>query len=177
MTDRVPLLFAPARPGRRTKPGPRGRDKVRGPGADRQAQRIGPQLQRITAALDAQQLRLRATPDALEPETILVLEIAGEVTSFAKAMLKVPGLEFLGEQALAQLDPDDDFRAVNQRGQEKRYTRQLFLIATDVRAWQQLLGLWERFKRGETMPHGLTAFRDLFSQLRDVREWNDQDRL
>jgi hypothetical protein len=67
-------------------------------------QRIGPQLQRITAALNTQQLRLRATPDALEPETILVLEIAGEVTSFAKAMLKVAGLEFLGEQALAQLD-------------------------------------------------------------------------
>ncbi len=177
MPDRVPLLFAPARPGRRTKSGPRGRDKVRGPGADRQAQRIGPQLQRITAALDAQQLRLRATPDALEPETILVLEIAGEVTSFAKAMLKVPGLEFLGEQALAQLDPDDDFRAVNQRGQAKRYSRQLFLIATDVRAWQQLLGLWERFKRGEAMRHGLTAFRDLFSQLREVREWNDLDRL
>jgi hypothetical protein len=175
--ERDPLLFGPPRPGRRTRPGPRGRDKVQGPGAGRQAQRIGPQLQRITAALDAQQLRLRATPDALEPETILVLEIAGEVTTFAKAMLKVPGLEFLGEQALAQLDPDDDFRAVNQRGQAKRYTRQLFLIATDVRAWQELLGLWERFKRGEAMPHGLTAFRDLFAQLRDVREWNDQDRL
>ena len=62
-------------------------------------------------------------------------------------------------------------------GQAKRYSRQLFLIATDVRAWQQLLGLWERFKRGEAMPHGLTAFRDLFSQLREVREWNDLDRL
>lgn len=177
MPDRDPLLLGPARPGRRAKPGPRGRDKVQGPGSGRQAQRIGPQLQRITAALDAQQLRLRGAPDALEPETILVLEIAGEVTSFAKAMLKVPGLEFLGEQALAQLDPDDDFRAVNQRGQAKRYTRQLFLIATDARAWQQLLGLWKRFKRGEAMPHGLTAFRDLFDQLREVRQWNDQDRL
>jgi subtilase family protein len=175
--ERDPLLFGSPRPGRRVKPGPRGRDKLQGPGTGRQAQRIGPQLQRITAALDAQQLRLRATPDALEPETILVLEIAGEVSTFAKAMLKVPGLEFLGEQALAQLDPDDDFRAVNQRGQAKRYSRQLFLIATDVRAWRELLGLWERFKRGDAMPHGLTAFRDLFAQLREVREWNDRDRL
>lgn len=177
MPDRVPLLFAPASPGRRVKPGPRGRDKVSGPSVRRQEQRIGPRLQRITAALNAQQLRLSASPEALEPETILVLEIAGEVTSFAKAMLKVPGLEFLGEQALDQIDPDDDFRAINQRGQTKRYSRQLFLIATDVRAWQELLSLWERFKRGEKMRHGLTAFRDLFSQLRDVREWNDQDRL
>lgn len=177
MPDRDPLLFHPPSPGRRTKPGPRGRDKVQGPGTSRQEQRIGPQLQRITAALNAQQLRLRTTPDALEPETILVLEIAGDVATFAKAMLKIPGLEFLGEQALSQLDPDDDFRAVNQRGQAKSYARQLFLIATDVRAWQELLGLWERFKRGDPMPHGLTAFRDLFAQLRQVREWNDQDRL
>lgn len=177
MPDRDPLLFGPARPGRRAKPGPRGRDKVEGPGISRQSQRIGPQLHRITAALDAQRLRLRDIPDALEPETILVLEIAGEVTNFAKAMLKVPGLEFLGEQALAQIDPDDEFRAVNQHGRTKRYARQLFLIASDVRAWQELLGMWERFKRGDAMRQGLTAFRDLFSQLREVREWSDQDRL
>lgn len=173
----MPLVFPPATPGMRAKPSGGGRDKVRGPGAERQAQRIGPQLQRITAALNTQQLRLRATPDALEPETILVLEIAGEVTSFAKAMLKVPGLEFLGEQALAQLDPDDDFRVVDQHGHSKRYRRQLFLIATDTRAWQQVLSLWRRFKAGEAMPYGLTAFRDLFLQLREVREWSDQDRL
>lgn len=177
MPDRDPLLFGPARPGRRAKPGPRGRDKVQGPGAGRQRQRIEPRLQRITAALNAQNLRLRATPDALEPETILVLEIAGEVTSFANAMLKVSGLEFLGEQALEQLDPDEDFRAVNQRGRAKRYTRQLFLIATDAQAWRELLSLWERFKRGESMPRGLTPFRDLFTQLRDIREWDDRDRL
>ena len=61
--------------------------------------------------------------------------------------------------------------------QAKRYTRQLFLIATDVRAWQQLLGLWERFKRGEAMPHGLTAFRDLFSDCEMSARWNNQDRL
>lgn len=177
MPERIPLVFPPATPGIRAKPSGRGRDKVRGPSAERQAQRIGPQLQRITAALNTQQLRLRATPDALEPETILVLEIAGEVTSFAKAMLKVAGLEFLGEQALAQMDPDDDFRAVDQHGHSKRYRRQLFLIATDTRAWQELLSLWRRFKAGEAMPHGLTAFRDLFLQLREVREWSDQDRL
>lgn len=177
MPDRDPLLLGPARPGSRAKPGPRGRDKVQGPGARRQEQRIGPRLQRITAALNAQQLRVRTTPDALEPETIVVLEIAGDVASFARAMLKVPGLEFLGEQALEQLDPDDDFRAVNQRGQAKRYSRQLFLIASDAQAWRELLGLWERFKRGEAMPHGLTPFRDLFTQLLDIREWDDRDRL
>ncbi len=122
MPERDPLLLGQGRAGERLKPGPRGRDKVLGPGAGRQAERIGPQLQRITAALDAERLRVRADPDALEPETILVLEIAGDVASFATAMLKVNGLEFLGEQALEQLDPDDDFRAVN-RADSTRSTR------------------------------------------------------
>ena len=177
MPDRNPLLFPPRVEGKRIKPGPRGRDKLEGPNTGRQAQRIEPRLQRITAALDAQQLRLRTTPDALEPETILVLEIAGEVATFAQAMLKVPGLEFLGEQALEQLDPDDDFRMVNQRGQAKRYARQLFLIATDAQAWRELLSLWQRFKQGQSLPRGLTPFRDLFAQLLEIREWSDRDRL
>ncbi len=177
MPDRDPLLFPPRIEGKRIKPGQRGRDKLQGPNTGRQAQRIEPRLQRITAALDAQQLRLRTTPDALEPQTILVLEIAGEVATFAQAMLKVPGLEFLGEQALEQLDPDDDFRMVNQRGQAKRYARQLFLIATDAQAWRELLSLWQRFKQGLSLPRGLTPFRDLFAQLLEIREWSDRDRL
>lgn len=177
MPDRPALLFAPATPGERSKSGPRGRDKVQGPGRDRQALRLATRLQQITAALDAQQLQISATPDALEPETILVLEIAGEVSSFAQAMLKVPGLEFLGEQALEQLAPDDDFRAINQRGDAKRYARQLFLIATNAQAWRELVKLWEGFKKGEDPPRGLTPFRDLFLQLREIREWNDRDRL
>lgn len=134
-------------------------------------------MQRITAALEAQRLRLRATPAALEPETILVLEIAGDVTNFGQAMLNVPGLEFLGEQALEQLDPDQDFRAVDQDGRAKRYTRQLFLIAADTQAWRELLRLWDRFKRGQPMERGLTPFRDLFGLLREIREWDDRDRL
>lgn len=116
MPERPALLFGPPRSGTRAKPGPTGRATVRGPGRDRQGQRLDPQFERIAAALEGQRLSLSAEPGALEPESILVLEIAGEVTEFARAMRRVAGLEFLGEQALEQLEPDEDFAAIDQKG-------------------------------------------------------------
>jgi len=103
--------------------------------------------------------------------------VAGELSDFVRAIRLVPGLEFLAEEAQDQLEPDEEFAAVDSRGGRHRYVRQLFLVASDATAWQQLLGLWERFQRGEDFPHGLTRFRDLFSRLRSLRPWNDEDRL
>ena len=106
-----------------------------------------------------------------------MLEVAGDVADFARAMQRIPGLEFLGEQALEQLDPDEDFAGVDQEGRRRRYARQLFLVASDARAWREVLSLWEQWKNGQELPRGLTPFRDLFAQLRELREWNDGDRL
>jgi len=116
-------------------------------------------------------------PVALAPEQVLVLEVAGELSDFVRAIRRVPGIEFLAEEAQDQLEPDEEFAAVDSRGRRHRYVRQLFLMASDATAWQQLLGLWQRFQRGEDFPRGLTRFRDLFSRLRSLRSWNDEDRL
>jgi len=53
----------------------------------------------------------------------------------------------------------------------------LFLVASDARAWQELLRLWELFKGGADFPRGLTPFRHLFARLRELRPWDDSDRL
>lgn len=177
MPERQALLLRAARSRRRPALGPRGRAQVRGPSRGRQGERLDPQFRRITEALNAERLTVRTTPEGLEPETILVLEIAGEVSDFARAMSGVPGLEYLGEQALDQLEPDDDFAAVDQKGRRRRYARQLFLVASDARAWRDVLSMWRRWQDGEDPPYGLTPFRDLFAQLRELREWNDRDRL
>lgn len=116
-------------------------------------------------------------PAALAPEQVLVLEVAGELGNFANAVRKVSGFEFLAEEAEEQLASDELFRAVDNKGKDHPYARQLFLMSGDATAWQQFLGLWERFQRGDQFPHGLTAFRDLFDRLRSVRAWNDEDRL
>ena len=48
-------------------------------------------------------LQLRADPDALAPERLLVFELTGGVMQFTEAVRLVPGLEFLGAGHWARL--------------------------------------------------------------------------
>lgn len=168
-------LGAPQVRSRTTRSSPRPR--LEGPGAAAQQRRLGPELARLTGAFERGRLTAVDEPTALAPEQVLVLEIAGELTDFARAVRRIPGLEFLAEEAEERLAADDEFAAVDREEKRHPYMRQLFLMASDATAWQQLLRLWQRFQRSEPFPHGLTAFRDLFSRLRSLRAWNDADRL
>jgi hypothetical protein len=168
-------LGAPLVGRRATRASPRPR--LEGPGAPAQEARLAPRLQRLTDAFTHGRLATPPDPAALPPEQVIVLEIAGELGDFAKAVRRIPGLEFLAEEAEERLDADADFVALGRDGRRHGYTRQLFLVASDAVAWQQLLELWQRYKRGDAFPRGLTPFRDLFARLRDVRAWDDRDRL
>lgn len=168
-------LGAPQTRTRRTRQSPRPR--LVGPGPQAQLQRLGPELERLTRAFEEGRLTTTDEPAALAPEQVIVLEVAGELKDFARAVQRVPGLEFLAEEAQDLLEPDEEFAAVDRQGGRHRYARQLFLMASDATAWQQLLSLWERFQRGEDFQRGLTPFRDLFGRLRALRPWSDVDRL
>lgn len=175
MADLPPLPLQVPTVGRRdTSISPRG--KIRGPGAIQQAQRLSPSFRRLTEAFDAQRLQVIDDPAALEPEQILVLEIAGELDEFVRALKRIPGLEFLADEVTEKIDPDD-FALVDRTGNRKQYARQLFLVATNASAWKELLRLWETYQKSGTFPHGLAQFRHLFERLRDLRPWGDRDRL
>lgn len=47
----------------------------------------------------------------------------------------------------------------------------------DAAAFRQMLTLWEDFRRGRQFAQGLAPWRNLFSQLRDLRPWGPRDRL
>lgn len=152
------------------------RPTLEGPGAGRQAERLEPSFTRLTEAFEQGRLATTAEP-AASPEQVLVLEIAGELDEFAAAVRTVPGLEFLAEDATELAEADDEFAAVDREGRRRGYPRQLFLIASDEQAWRELLRLWEMFQDGQQLPRGKAKFRHLFSRLRELRAWNDRDRL
>jgi hypothetical protein len=177
MPDDLPALpLAAPIPGERTKGNPNP-TSLHGPSPQIQRERLAPAFARLTAAFEDERLRLADDPAALEPEQILVLEVGGELSDFVRAVRHVDGLEFLAEQLEEKIDSDDDFTVVDQDGKVRPFQRQLFLVASDLQAWQQILSLWERFQRGESPEHGLTKFRDLFSRLKELRPWEDRDRL
>lgn len=175
MPDLPALPLQPPSAGpRETRQTPRRR--IQGPGAQAQEARLGGSFRRLTHAFETQRLQTTRAPDALDPEFVLVLEIAGEIDDFVRAVSRVPGLEYLAEEVEDKVDADD-FAAVDRDGRRHSYARQLFLVASDARAWNELLQLWERYRRGEQFPRGLTPFRHLFGRLRELRRWDDRDRL
>lgn len=168
-----PLWFLPAGTSVARPAGTGRGPRLSTPGRDRQRERIGPQLERLQAALEARRLRLVETVQGAEPELVLVIEVAGSVREFAAAVRQVDGLEWLLEAGDLDLDdaefgPDEGNRHVG---------KTLYLLFTDARAMQQLRTTWERWQRGDRQPYGFAGFGRVFEQLVHIRPWGPRDRV
>lgn len=176
-TGNFPLLFFPVpAPAERSKL-PGGRGSVHIPELARQRARITPQLTVLQQAFDAKRLKLQQTAPMENPELILVFEVAGTVEDFAKAVAKIPGLEWLVEWAEDQIAPDGDFFIEGK--EDKSFSGRLFLMASNHEALAQLLALWTRYQNDPAakFDRGLNKFRNLFGQLRNIRYWSVADRV
>src|SRR5580704_2468673 len=158
----------------RLDPPVRGGRKTRKPGfapsrkfepSDQRGRPPGQALGRLARLLaeGRDPLELRADPGGLAPERWLVFELTGDVQNFARAAANVPGLEFI---AAEDIEADEIDKSPS-----------IYLMVPDTAAFQQVVNLWNRFQASEALPEGLTPWRDLFAQLRDVRPWGPQDRL
>jgi hypothetical protein len=145
------------------------------PSRGRQRDRLAPRFGRLMrVAGDPQQLlNLRDDPASIAPERAIVFEVAGSVDDFY-AQARSLGLEYLGDFE-DEFAPTDDFHDKKRR--EKQVSGRIYLAMPDVQALQELLSLWRIFISGRTMPRGRGPWRELFSNLIDVRPWGPQDRI
>lgn len=111
---------------------------------------------------DAAGLSLRADPSALAPERLLVFEVKGSISAFARAINNVPGLELIDEE---ELPGDEDKAPV------------AYLLVPDLRALRQIESLWRTWVAGQVLQQGFTPWRDVFACLRDLRVWGPADRV
>ena len=119
----------------------------------------------------------------MAPERALVLEVAGAMDDFQALARRVRGLDFLDEWE-TEFDPGEDFfESDTRRGREgePRTDRpiggRLYLSMPDQQALRQLVSLWNRWRRGADLPHGLTRWRDVFASLHRIRPWGPEDRI
>jgi hypothetical protein len=114
----------------------------------------------------------------LEPEAVLVIEIAGTVNDFKQAV-EAAGLEWLGEWDLGDLDPDDDFYELDSHGNRsaKPLKGRLFLSMGSEAGLQGMLALWQQWSEGRALPYGRGKWAEVFSQLRNVRRWGIEETL
>ncbi|MBX5455046.1 MAG: S8 family peptidase [Acidobacteriia bacterium] len=118
-------------------------------------------------------LELRNDPASIAPERAIVFELAGTLKDF-HAQARSIGLEYLGDFE-DDITPSEDFH--DQKKPDKAITGRIYLAMPDVRALQDLLNLWKRYRDGKNMPRGKSAWRELFDLLVDVRPWGPQDRV
>lgn len=177
MPEQFPLPFQPPVP--RQRPGGKrgGRARPTGPGPEAQAQRLGPVFANLRDTLDAERLQVTEEPEAASPDAILVLEIAGELDEFVGAVRSVEGLEYLTEELGEKIEDKALFAAVDQDGKRSALRRELFVVASDRRAADQLDRLWQLWQAGQKLPRGWATWRHVFERLDAVRRWDDRDRL
>ena len=180
--DARPLLaFDSPSVGERVKSGGRP-PKVVGPGCRRQGERLSPRFKELTDAFETKRAELgEGTPIEADPSLVIVLDLAGSVEEFYKAVNKVEGLEFLAEMAGDTTDPDDDFY-IQDRGKKrskKSVEHSLYLVMSNARAVDQMVSLFDHWKKGPKAKFewGLGKFKGVFSQLVDLRRWGPEDRV
>ena len=93
--DARPLLaFNSPSVGERVKPKGHRFPKVVGPGGRRQEERLSPRFKELSDAFEAKRAELgEGMPVETDPSLVIVLDLAGSVEEFYKAVNKVEGLE------------------------------------------------------------------------------------
>lgn len=152
---------------------------IRKPGKSTQSQRFGSTIANLTTVLDNQNVFIAPSVQGYQPEMVLVLEVAGSLDDFFKSVRRTEGIEFLAEFA-GEFDPDQYF--FHQDGEGKATTKpvenRIFLTMTNQRGLQELQYLWKEYQKPiGKYGLGLTKFRDLFDQLRDIRPYGVVDRF
>ncbi len=135
----------------------------------------------LDRVLENQTAYLGANPANLVAEMILVLEVAGDLKDFFRAVAATPGMEFLGELQ-SEIEPDENFYIVGRDGERtnKRFGARLFLTMTNQAALRELRAYWEKYKLNrdeQNFARNTGRFRVLFDRLKDLRPYSIADRI
>ncbi|MDX9857933.1 MAG: S8 family peptidase [candidate division Zixibacteria bacterium] len=117
MAEKPILIFPNPRSIERTKKTTGfGSPDYRYPDVSRQKDRLTPQFDRMRQSL------ISDSSAGLEPETVLVLEVVGEIEDFARAARAIQGLEWLAEIDADAITPDEDFYVPPRIGKRLLYS-------------------------------------------------------
>lgn len=152
--------------------------KMRFPSRSRQRMRLDVKFNTLAEEMERQHAMIQEDTMGIDPEYVLVFEVVGFIGDFQKAAQKA-GLEWAGEIEEEGYTPDEDFFQLEKSGErsDKPITQKAFLTITSQRSLQKVMSLWRDYKNSNAMERGLTAFRDVFSRLKDIHKWGYKERL
>jgi hypothetical protein len=148
------------------------------PGHGIQVGRLAAQLEGLQQSFEQYRASISGAVAGLEPESVLVMEIAGSVDDFKQAV-EAAGLEWLGEWDTEDIEPTEDFFEIDKNGNRtaKPLKGRLFLSLSNEAGLNELLGLWQQWRENRQLPRGRTKWRDVFAQLMVIRRWGIEETL
>lgn len=179
MADHLPLLVFPQRRSIVPEPGrgfPLGQPHL--PNRNVQIGRLKNQIEGLQQSFAQYQASIAGAVAGMEPESVLVMEIAGSVNDFKQAV-EAAGLEWLGEWDVDDFDPDQDFYELDSHRNraDKPLKGRLFLSMSNGAGLQEMLSLWQLWSQGRQLPHGKAKWGNVFDQLRLIRRWGIEETL
>lgn len=173
----LPLLMLPQPSAVERQGGQRMPPTLHVPSHSRQGERLTPKFATLQTAFDAQRLELATVVNNSDPNLVIVFETIGAVNDFIPTAERITGLEWLLAAIGAQFEPDDDFYTATDP--EKLLSGKLFLLGSNRQALEEIVSLWSIYKDNSeaSLGPGLSAWKSLFTNLKEVRFWGPEDRL
>jgi hypothetical protein len=172
MADLPFLLFPrPLRTTRGVPPGG-GRTFTKPTPAEQQA-RLQARFNQIVRSFE----NLQATVAGVDPEQVIVLEtLTASVENVARAVVQIPGLEWLAERDLEEVAPEFGF---GDPVTDATIPKRLYALMSNQNGMTQLLALWSAWTANpaERARRNFGPFKQLFTLLADIRMWSAQDRI
>lgn len=147
----------------------------RTPGLHEQAARIIPKIENLEKRF-AENILLADTPEGMQPEKVLVLEIAGDVQNLAEVLSKVHGFEVLSQSIVDREFRDENF-FYEKKGEIKAVVKNAYLAMSNQAGLHRLLTMWRRFVESGRIDEGYAPLKQAFLQCADIRFWDTRDRL
>lgn len=143
---------------------------------ERQKERLGEKFERLRNSFD----NLHISPEGIEPEQVIVFEVAGAVVDrLSWAAEAIEGLEWLSEYDLEDMEPDNDFKWDAEDEEDGAIKQRLYAVMSNQRAMQTLINAWDDWAAhpDARAKKRFGPFKSLFRYLKDVRKWGVKDRL
>ncbi|PAD30563.1 S8 family peptidase [Paenibacillus sp. 7523-1] len=178
MNDKPMLIFPRPVEVDRAKKAPGRTGNIRFPEHSDQIKRVVPKLRQLEAAFENRRGTVTPNTVGVTPEYAVVFETVGTLENFSNAVKDISGLEWLAEMD-ELIDADDDFYITTNDDEisDKQLGGRLFLLMSNQAAITELKGLWKKYCNNENFERGTTKWRDLFTQLKDLRLWSVEDRF
>jgi len=146
------------------------------PSAIRQGQRLGASFASIKESFLDTKIQVVDGVAHDSQTQVLVIETVGDVSDFERAVRAVPGLQWMLETE-DEGEADEDFYQAD--ASDKPLSQRLYLVATDEQALEKILQLWTVYvtNPSASFPSGLAPLKQAFARLREIRYWNERDRI